>query len=227
MKVNLATILDPGGLRAPVLTLVMVISPALSTNLRADVIFSSITGPCCGGLAVTGSTFSSESVATAFVPSVSEFLADAEAVVFAVGGFGGDPHFNMALFSSVSGAPGSLIEQLGTDLTAPAAALGGIIKAASSLHPTLFADTQYWVVLTPFDNLTDVGWEQGGSVPSPVDSTISPLGIGGWAPVGGPNPDLQFQIDGVTEPCSLLLFVTVVGTALVRLSTIASGRPTR
>jgi len=59
--------------------------------------------------------------------------------------------------SSVSGATGSVIEQLGTDLTAPAAALGGIIKAASSLHPTLFAGTQYWLVLTPFDNLTDVG----------------------------------------------------------------------
>ena len=31
---------------------------------------------------------------------MSEFLADAEAVVFAVGGFGGDRHFNMALFST-------------------------------------------------------------------------------------------------------------------------------
>ena len=130
----------------------------LSTPLHADVVFTNLTGSCCGGLAVAGSNFGSVSLATAFTPSVSGSLADAQIVVFQVLGFGGDPHFNVSLFSDLAGAPGTLIEQFGTDLTAPATPLGGIVPAQSSFNPELLAGTQYWLVLTPVDSFTEIGW---------------------------------------------------------------------
>ena len=124
-------------------------------------------------------------------------------------GFGGDPHFNVSLFSDLAGAPGTAIEQFGTGLTAPATPLGGIVTAKSSLHPRLLAGTHYWLVLTPFDSFTEIGWEQGGSQTVPTDFTTSPLGVGGWMPVVGPNPKLQLQIDGTTpEPATLLLLAS-------------------
>jgi hypothetical protein len=196
---------------------------SFSAPLHADV-FTNLTGPCCGGDAVAGSNFGSVSLATAFTPSVSGALADAQIVVFQVLGFGGDPHFNVSLFSDLAGAPGTLIEQFGTDLTAPATLLGGIVTAQSSFNPELLAGTQYWLVLTPFDSFTEIGWEQGGSQPVPTDFTTSPLGVGGWTPVSGPNPELQFQIDGVPEPASVLLLATAFGL-IVLLRRKAANHP--
>jgi hypothetical protein len=167
----------------------------LLAPLHADVVFTNLTGSCCGGLAVAGSNFGSVSLATAFTPSVSDSFSDAQIVVFQVLGFGGDPHFNVSLFSDLADTPDTLIEQFGTDLTA--LPLGRIVTAKSSANPILLAGTQYWLVLTPVDSFTQIGWEEGGSRPDPTDFTTSPTGVGGWIPVGGPNPELQIQVDGV------------------------------
>jgi hypothetical protein len=205
-------------LRAAVFSLLLVSNLVnLSIPLHADVIFTNLIGPCCGGVGVEGANFGLESLATAFTPLVSDFLADAQVMVFQVAGFGGDPHFNISLFSDAGGAPGSLIEQFGTALTAPATP-GGIVTAKSGLSPKLLSKTQYWLVLTPFGSSTEIGWEQGGSQPVSTDFTTSPDGLGGWMPVSGPNPNLQFEVDGtVPEPASLLLLVTVLGLIAARL----------
>jgi hypothetical protein len=190
---------------------------ALSAPARADIVFTNIVGPCCGGYAVNGSNFGPESIAAAFTPVTSDRLADAQVVVFQILGFGGDPNFNMSLFSDSGGLPGSPIESLGTDLTAPLAP-GGIVSAMSALNPALLAGTQYWLVLTPFDNSTQIAWEQGGSAPVMAGFTTSTSGIGGWAPIM-PTATAQFEVDGtVPEPASVLLLATALGLIAVVLN---------
>jgi hypothetical protein len=79
--------------------------------------------------------------------------------------------------------------------------------------PTLAAGAQYWLVLTPFDALTGIGWESGSSQTVPGATSRSSTGQGGWVPWGAPL-DVQFQIDGVAlpEPGTLTLFTTgIVG----------------
>src|SRR5215469_14750585 len=67
----------------------------LSAPLRADIVFTNLTSPCCGGYAVEGASFSPESIAAAFTPTSPDRLAGARVVVFQELGFGGDPNFNM------------------------------------------------------------------------------------------------------------------------------------
>jgi len=165
---------------------------------------------------VEGASFSPESIAAAFTPTSPDRLAGARVVVFQELGFGGDPNFNMSLFSDSGGAPGSLIEQFGTDLTAPATKFGGIVTATSALNPTLLAGTQYWLVLTPFDSSTEIAWEQGGVPAVFADFTTSPTGLGGWSPIL-PTATPQFEIDGtVPEPTAALLLATALALIAVK-----------
>src|SRR5208282_1736017 len=107
---------------------------SLATPLKAGTIFSNIVGNCCGGDAVNGTNFSSVSVAEAFTPAANYVMTDVQVVVFQGVGSGGDPFFDVSLFSDVGGLPGSLIAAIGTDLTAPA---GGGIVTASGPMPVL------------------------------------------------------------------------------------------
>ena len=127
---------------------------------RADVIiFSNLIGPCCGGYGLFGSDFlGSNSMAEAFTPEVTIPLSAAQVVVFSDAP--SDRHFNISLFSDISGLPGTLIEQIGSELLAPPG-IGGIVSASSHLMPTLKSGTQYWLVLTPFSTSTTIAWEQG------------------------------------------------------------------
>jgi hypothetical protein len=165
--------------------------------MRADtIILSNLVGNCCGGYQISGSSIgASESLAEAFTPASSEQLSNVEVEVFPVVGFGGDPFFDVSLFSNASGLPGSLIATLGTDLTAPS---GGGLVTVSDLVP-LTGGQEYWVVLSPYDGTTDVGWEQGGSASLPYAFTPSATGTGGWSSAGTPQP-LQLQVDASTVP---------------------------
>jgi hypothetical protein len=93
----------------------------LATPAKADTIFTSIIGSGIGGPGVQGPSEpgGSESLAEAFTPAAEYELTDVQVEVFQVLGFGSDPYFNVSLFSNASGVPGSLIDTLGTDLTAP------------------------------------------------------------------------------------------------------------
>lgn len=181
----------------------------LSIPLRASVIFSNIIGPCCGGQAIDGSNFPPNSAAEQFTPVATYLVTDARAVVLAVQNVGADPFFNIAIFSDASGIPGLPIGQTVANLTAPPP-LGGTVTASFSQTFLLQAGNPFWLVLTPADNSTEVGWETGGSLSAPAAFTDSTTGLGGWIATG-PN-HFQFAIDGteVPEPNTLLLAISVL-----------------
>ena len=169
--------------------------------LNADIVFTNIVGNCCGGYAVFGSDYGPESLAEQFIPAHNDILLDAQAVVF--NDDFGSPNFNVYLFTNAGGLPGIPIATLATALAAP---VGGGIVIASAAHPALLASTPYWLVLTPYEPATWVGWELGGTIAVPQAFTIDPSGLSGWTP--NIPVALQFQIDGVPEPSSMLLLGT-------------------
>ena len=83
---------------------------------------------------------------------------------------------------------------------------------ASGANPSLTAGSEYWLVLSPFDSTTEIGWEGGGSGSTPEATPFS--GTNEWVNVGPYT--LQFQIDGPTvpEPASWIL----LGSALAVFS---------
>jgi len=133
----------------------------LAIPMKADVVFTNIVGNCCGRYTVAGSTFGSVSLAASFIPTATHLMIDAQVMVFQVLGSGGDPYFNVSLFSDANGLPGSLIATIGADLTAAA---GGGIVTASGPMPGLTFGTPYWLVPTPYDNATEVHGRWGESV---------------------------------------------------------------
>jgi len=181
----------------------------MGSPLKASIIFSNLVGNVSGGQGVQGSDFSAQgSVAEAFVPTADFAMTDAEIEVFQDQGFGGDPLFNVSLYSNAGGKPGSLLASFGTALAAPV--LGGTVVASS---PQLFltSGTEYWLVLTPFDAGTNIGWEADGSQSVPL-ALGDPTG-NSWSADG--TSVLQFQIDGspVPEPTTWIPFTS--GLALL------------
>lgn len=110
--------------------------------------------------------------------------------------------------------PGSEIEELGRDLTAPARA--GLVAVNSFAPIDLTDGTQYWLVMTPYDANSALLWIGGGSVFVPFTASLD----------DGASWDIpfqyfaQFQIDGTPiaatpEPVTLpLISVGVLGLLL-------------
>jgi hypothetical protein len=180
---------------------------SFATPVNAAVVFSNIVGNCCGGFGVEGANYGTASLGASFTPTGNYLMTDAQVMVFQVFGNGGDPFFNISLFTDASGLPGISIATLGVGLVAPN---GGGIVTASGATSALAAGTTYWLVLTPFDASTQVGWEMGGSPLAPLAFSTSSTGAGGWSALG--LNDAQFQIDGtaVPEPSSLWLLASGV-----------------
>ena len=176
-----------------------------TTPMNAAVVFSNVVGNCCGGFGVEGSNYGTAALGASFTSAGNYLMTDAQVMVFQTLGNGGDPNFNVSLFSDPGGLPGSWIAALGVGLVAPN---GGGIVTASGATPMLAMGTTYWLVLTPFDASTQIGWEMGGSPLVRLATSTSSTGSGGWSALG--LNDAQFQIDGtaVPEPSSLLLMVS-------------------
>src|SRR5690242_5872894 len=107
---------------------------SLATPVNAAVVFSNVVGNCCGGFGVEGSNYGTVSLGASFTPTANYLMTDAQVMVFQVLGAGGDPYFNVSLFSDASGLPGSSIAMLGSGLVAP---VGGGIVMASGATPSL------------------------------------------------------------------------------------------
>lgn len=174
----------------------------------ADVIFSNITGPCCGGQAIDGSDFAPNSAAEQFTPAATYRVTDASVVVVWTGL--GSPLFNVAIYSDATGIPDFPVGETVTNLTAPPP-LGGIVTASFGTTFLLPAGDAFWIVLTPADNATRIGWQTGGSISAPAAFTDATDGIGGWT-APGPN-HFQFAINGAAIPETSTWAMMLVGFA--------------
>jgi hypothetical protein len=151
------------------------------------IIFSNLVGNCCGGYAVAGAATAGGAVtlAAAFTPGANYLMTDAQVGVFASAAFG-DPFFNISLYSDGGTNPAGLIATLGVDLQATS--LGSAVTASGATAP-LAAGVQYWVVLSPFDSDSFLGWEFGGS--SDFPRTLSPCPRWGRRRPGSLSPYLE------------------------------------
>jgi hypothetical protein len=182
--------------------------------LRADVIFDTLNGPQVAGYQVSGQSagFGPESLAASFASSSAFSLTSAAVQVLAIQG----STFDMALFSSdANGLPGAQLATIGTNLTAPGTS--GVVGASAPVALTLAAQTQYWLVLTPATDETQVSWGVvSGVTASPVSTTIETNGAGGWNLVG--HEPLEFEIAGspeTPEPGTLALLTVSAGVMLL------------
>ena len=182
--------------------------PALSMALlfagvcAAQPIFNSITGPCsssCESATVAGSSISppGSSYAAQFTSATARQAVDARIVVISGEQPGSDGSFNVAIFSDAGGLPGSPIGTAVAGLTAPPYP-GGTVTATFSQPISLGAGTPYWLVLTPADASTYIGWILGGSSTVPAAGTASPSASGGWS--ASSFDTLQFAIDATAQP---------------------------
>jgi hypothetical protein len=187
--------------------------------LRADVVFSNVTGTgtVTAGASVCGPTsnacrFSDTFVGEEFTPVANYTMVDAQAFIFA-NGLGDNQTFDVFLYSNTGGVPGSVIEQIGFGLAATTPFPGSLITANTINTPiTLTSGTPYWLVLEPHLANSTVLWADGG--PSFIPESASFNGGQNWA--AGNNSTLQFQIDGapvaaaVPEPSSFVLLPGIV-----------------
>ncbi len=170
--------------------------------LHADVIFSNVNDVCCSSIEIAGADFGVQEEAEAFTSTGNFSMTDAEVFISTPTGVGVDAF----LYSNNSGAPGTDLGELGSDLYSQN---GGFdIVTANSFTPIdLTAGTEYWLVLAPSAQNTGALWAINGS--SSVPQAESTDGGSSWT-TG--TDSAQFQIDGTPlvstpEPSSLpLLF---------------------
>ncbi len=165
------------------------------TPSRGAVIFSNIVTTNLGQANVLGSGVpvnGPQSIAAEFTATVNSTMNEAQVKAQ---GAGGSPFFNLFLYSSIAGAPGSSLETLGTDLapivfpTPPA-----VLPVIGFAPIALTAGTQYWLVMTPFASNSQIGWTSGGSPVAQTDTSPTSDGTAPWSP----NADfsVQFEVDG-------------------------------
>lgn len=211
----------------------------VSAPLRADVIFDNMVGNTLWGQGILGEGLDTgpHSVAAPFIPDAEYRMNNVHVEVFHV--FVDVPTngmFNMSLYSNrvllgcgttgICNVPGGLLRALGTGLVAPDGG-GEVVVPTSAL---LAAGTEYWLVLSPYDQTSSVAWEFGErenplgwavTINEPNAWTIP--GSDTWVALGAtPVSNLQLKITGspatVPEPVSAVLFASALtATALFSL----------
>jgi hypothetical protein len=152
----------PHATRHPLLPAALCFAACLPSALATPVIVASTFGP--GNAFTSNSSFGLGSLgggccgsewANSFTPSASYTL---DSISVAVGYAGGPDQFSVYLASGLS-QPGSPIESFILTGLTPSNTLETV---TSSLSPTLFAGTQYWIVVSATDAIDTWGtWAQG------------------------------------------------------------------
>lgn len=196
------------------------LTTAFVPALHADTIFSNINGGACAdpaacGLPISGANTGNEASAVAFTPSANYTLTGAAAVL--------DNAFdnttvNFLIYSDSSSLPGASLGELGSATLAASAE--GTFTVNASTPISLDAGTQYWLVLTAGDNLTEVLWEQDALIGEPWAETADGNDPSDWTTTGVPA-NAQFAIYGTPtgttppaatpEPASAWLLFTAFG----------------
>ena len=189
---------------------------AFVPKLHADVIIRNGFGPFCTtpdcGLPIAGENLGDQSEAVAFTPSANYTVTGAAAEL--INTFQ-NTTVNFFIYSNSAGLPGVSLGELGTATLA--AGQQGEFSVGATDSISLVANTEYWLVLTPGDNLTAVLWDQGGLISVPYETSDS-ADISGWTSTGFPA-NSQFEVDGTRtvtttatpEPASAWLLLTGFG----------------
>jgi len=186
-----------------------------SAQLRADVIFSSLTSPTSGGFEVCGGTGAgcagnTFSPAASFTSPGDYYLTEVQVGVYSLNE---DPTFDVFLYSNSAGLPGSKLAEIASDVTAPPLGSGPTVLDLTT-PIDLTTGVKYWLGLTAFDSGSGVVWEGAGS----SEATFTADDVNGSYEFNDGEP-VQFELDGTPtpEPQSAGLVVASVGLALVAL----------
>jgi hypothetical protein len=167
-----------------------------SSRLSADTVFSNLSGIVNGGgQDIFGDSIDigPSSVAVEFTSSGNFTFTEAELGISSIAS-DVEGYLNVYLETSSSGAPGTVIEQIGSDISVPAD-ISEYVTADSSTTPiTLSEGVSYWVVATAATGDTSLAWATGSTGAVPLDYSLTDSPDGPWYGVG--DSPFQLAIDG-------------------------------
>lgn len=204
-------------LSLPVLGLVL----ASASFAHADTIIDNLpVANNYGPVGVAGSNFLgyAETIGVGFTTTTDVTLTETQVLVNHPAISNSDGSFDELLFTNNGGVPGTLVATLATGLIAPNTGNTAGLVDVTGLSVALTADTEYWFVLAPFDDSTDVGWADNGASVLPQAYTFASTPSSGWSSLNDVGPE-QFALfsesTAVTpEPSTFMLLGTgVLGLA--------------
>ena len=202
---------------------------ACTPAIRADVVFSNLTGVYdTFGLVCTDRVFGCTGMpgrgfytykAEAFTPIQAYFLTDVQIPIFYPTPAYKGLDYSVGLYLDNNGVPGMPLSSVGEGVSDDTVAV--LTPPPNTIQLSPF--TQYWIVVT---SRTLVLWEGGGGASSAPSATFRypgdlfpPPPPPSWA-ASGPGT-LQFQVDGtpssaaVPEPASLLLLASALSAIIL------------
>lgn len=205
------------------------------TGAQAGVIFSDLGAP--GSLYDWGSAYLvfgsmdpnypvgySGEKAASFTPGVTDTVVQLD---LALGyGYSTGAEVTVSLDSDSGGTPGTALESWDADVLAPLNPGFPIVTLLSPLPVTVTGGSQYWLVVGPATETTDVGWANAGDgQPSVVPGTTTAYNNDGSGWVDAPFSEAFDVLDSATstpEPGSIALLS--IGLIIVSLLTCARRR---